>query len=141
MEAIFKEPIEAIINNVRYSIQSNDDVYFKTRKDFFGDGMMMPIHDDLTLDKTPEYDEERQVISFIKKELKQSKKKEASTISNSLGELGEFCGTTNDYYRVDNRLKTILSVLIKRGIQKNQFINKAILEKLERDGLLTDQNE
>lgn len=141
MEAIFLNPIETIINNQRYSIQSNDDLFFVTRKDFFGDGVMVLMDEALNLDKTPEYPEERQVISFIKNKLKQAKKINTSITNESLGTLGEFNGTTNDYYRVDNRLKTILSILIKRGIQKNQFINQAIMEKLERDGLLNQEGD
>lgn len=140
--AVFYGPIETVINGHKYSIQSDDDLFFVTMKDFFNDGVMVPIHDALNINKVPEYPEERQVIAFIKNKLKEvakaSAKKDLVQIE-SIG-LGEYLGKTDYSFQIDARLKRVFVILKGKGVKIGPFINAAIMEKLERDGLLTQED-
>lgn len=128
---------ELDFRTMKWVAETSGGVLFDIYVDMFGDGVMIKTREMVSLDHDDNDDDDtNEFKKRIKSLIKENKTTENNTIFNNISSLGADVGTRKKEFALDNRLYYKI-----KSLNMNRFINNAILEKLERDGLLTDQNE
>jgi len=139
MENLFREPTETSLDGIKYLISSSDGIIFQVMSDLFMDGNMIIYNDNFNPSAIPESDTDKRLARFILNKIKAKNKKEASESLESYKQigLGDYVGKIDHSFQIDIRIRNLFRSTFKNlGINQGQFINQAIIEKLERDGLI-----
>lgn len=126
-------------NGFDYRITTADGVIYDINCDLFSDGHYVTMADQTTLQESNEYSDDINAVKrLVKNLIKADKAKEKSSIISNMNKLGKDMGNRRKEFLLDNRIYLVMK---ENNIIMNQFINLAIAEKLERDGLLTDLSD
>jgi hypothetical protein len=129
---------ELEFKGMKWTAETQGGILFDISVDMFGDGMLIKTREMIPLDHDDNDDDDtNEFKKRIKALIKTDELKSNNIIMSNISSLGVNVGTRRKEISLDNRLY----YRIKNLANMTKFINQAILEKLERDGLLTDQNE
>ena len=125
-------------SGLNYEVSSSDGVAFDIGCELYADGNYLVFAEKTALQESSEHNDDiNAVIRLTKNLIKAEKARTFESIGKKLEVLGSNVGTRKKHIDLDNRSYYAMK---RNNIVMNQFINLAIAEKLERDGLLTDNS-
>ena len=125
-------------------IKSSDNVIFNCYFTY-PDGAVQLCYANTTIDMAETYGEEHEeIIRVIKAHLKTLRRQASKKTEKTIKSLGIELGTIKGNYPLRLNASVIIALQnakASQGIVICNFVDEAIVEKLIKDGLLTDQNE